>query len=190
MTKNRWWLLVVYCLLALIIISTIVCCFVKVSYKPEIESPDAYYISVENQADYDLADKTNEKEKYEKIDKAFFDSFSETFLTALFSGRLSKSSRIEYYSQTPMFDGYKVKLIYAKSQKIRLGGKDFNPPTDTSETVEFAEILVDVKAGEGYTTHYIYYPYTYTDSSNVQKTGYFRQTVVANFDSLYTLLAK
>ena len=190
MTKNRMWLLVVYCLLALIIIATIVSCFVKVSYRPEIQSPDAYYISIENQAEYDLADKTNELERYKKIDKAFFDSFGETFLTSLFSGRLSKTSRIEYYSQTPMFDGYKVKLIYATSQKIRQGGKDFNPPTNTSETADFTEILVDVKQGQGYTTHYIYYPYTYTDSNNVQKTGYFRQTVVANFDNLYTLLSK
>ena len=189
MTKSKWWLLVIYCLLAVIVIATIVSCFVKVSYKPEIDGPDAYYISIENQATYDLADKVNEPERYNKIDKAFTESFRETFLTSLFSGRLSTKSRIESYVQTPSFSGYKLKLIYATQKTIKQHGKNFNPPTNTAETVEYNEILIDVKSGLGYTTQYVYYPYTYTDSNNVQKTGYFRQSVIANFDALYELLA-
>ncbi len=187
--KNRWWLAVVYCLLALLVISVVVSCFVKVSSKPEIQGPDVYYIKVENQAEYTLADKEHNTEKYNKINDAFEGSFKEAFLTSLFSGRLSFESKIENMTSAPTFKGYKVKLGYASEQTVMYKGKEFNPPTNTAETVKYTSAYIDITEGQGYTTQYLYYEYTYTDASNTQKTAYYKQSFLANFDELYKLLA-
>ena len=186
--KNRWWLIAVYCVLAVLVVAIVVSCFVKVSSKPQIENPDYYYIKVEGQAEYSLADKVENKEKYDKINDAFEKSFSEAFLTSLFSGRLSFESKIENVTSDPSFDGYKVKLGYATEQTIMFKGKEYNPPTNTEEVIKYSTILIDITEGEGYATHYIYYEYHYTDSSNVQKTAYYKQSIKANFDDLYNLL--
>ena len=188
--KNKWWLVALYCLLAVIIVATIVSCFVKVSSKPQINSPDYYYIKLENQAEDQLADKVENKAKYDKINTAFENSFKENFLTSLFSGRISFESRIESLTNAPSFLGYKFKLGYATTQKIMYKGKEYNPPTNSQEIVEYTEILIDITSGAGYSTHYIYYPYSYTDASNTVQTGYYQQTIKANFDELYKLLAE
>ena len=142
--KNKWVLITVYCLLAVLVALIAVSCFVKVDSKPQIDSPDAYYITLDNQeAYYDIADKVNSKDQYDKINKAFENSFKETYITSLFSGRLSFESRID--NQKPStFSGYKLKLIYATDQVIMFKGKEYNPPTNTQETVSYNEILIDI----------------------------------------------
>ena len=187
--KNRGWLIVVYAIVALIIVATIVSCIVKVNKKPDIQEPHAYAISIENQANYNLCDKDTDKEKYDEINKVFLSSFEENLLTSLFSGRLFYNSRIDSLKPST-FSGYKLKLIYAQDQTIKLNGKAYNPPTNSSETITYREILIDVQENQGYTTHYIYYPYEYTDTNSIVKTGYYRQTIMANFDELYKALAE
>ena len=189
--KNKWWLIVVYCLLAVLVVSVVVSCFVKVSSKPEINGPDYYYVITDSQlSPLPFADKENNKEKYDEINNAFEKSFKEALLTSLFSGRLSFESKIEVYTSAPTFKGYKLKLGYGKAQKIMYKGKEYNPPTNSQETVEYKGILIDVQNGLGYTTNYIYYEYSYIDTNNVQQTGYYQQSIQANFDELYKVIAE
>ena len=39
MTKNRWLLITIYCLVGLLVVATVVCGLVKTNYKPQIINP-------------------------------------------------------------------------------------------------------------------------------------------------------
>lgn len=187
--KNKWWLILVYAVVSILLIATAVSCFVQVTRKPDIVEPHSYFISIDNQADYDLCDKENETEKYNKINQAFNNSFKESLLTSLFSGRLFSSSRIDP-EKPKTYSGYKLKLFFEQPQKIKLNGKIYNPPTNTATSITYQEIYIDIPQDKGYTTHYLYYFYEYTDSNDVVKSSYYRQSFLANFDALYDLLSE
>lgn len=187
--KNKGWLILTYCLVAVLVLSTIVCCFVKTSYRPEIENPYAFTAQISGNADsYIACDKDHNTERYNEVLEAFNSSFEESVLSSLFSGRLFGKSRIESSQSLPSFSGYTLKLSFATKQTIVLNGKEYNPPTNSSQTIEYEEIYVDVANDNGFGVNYVYYVYKYVDSSNINRTTYYKQTVQCNFDGLYDLL--
>ncbi len=187
--NNKWWLIVIYCLVSVIILSTIVSCFVKVSYKPEIANPEIYYAQSNNE--YITGDKQLNTKVYDEINKAFNDAFKENLLSSLFSSRIRAKSRIESSSKLPTFSGYQLRLSYTQEQTIMLNGEVYKPSTNTSQTIHYEQIYVDVVAEQGMSTNYIYYEYYSVSSSGVVSTkpSYYKQTVVCNFDELYNVLA-
>ena len=187
--KNKGVLIAVYCLVAVLVLSTIVCCFVKTSYRPEIQDPYAFTAYISGNADsYIACDKDNNKDRYNEVLTTFNDSFTESVLSSLFSGRMFSKSRIESSQSLPSFSGYTLKLSFATKQTIMLNGKEYNPPTNSSQTIEYDEIYVDVAGDNGFGVNYVYYVYNYVDSSNINRTTYYKQTVKANFNELYDLL--
>ena len=184
--KNKWILVTVYALLAVIVILTAVSYFVQVSHRPEIKDPQKYSIQVENQAIYDDADKNLDQEKYKKLNDAFNKSFKESFLISLFSGRNGYESTIIQLNPAT-FKGYKVTLYYPEEQVVMLNGKEYSKKTDTQENVTYHEIIFSVQEGLGMSEQYVYYAHEYNSESG-PKTVYYRQTIIANFDEFYNAI--
>ena len=187
--KNRWWLIAVYCLVALLVVLTIVACFVPVSKRPEIEDPHAYEIRLDNQAFYQLCDVENNKEKYDRVNAAFNAAFNESFLTSLFSGRLGYTNRIDSTSPSSTFSGYRLNLMYATEQPIMQNGKIYTQSAYSEDPIYYDEITLEITQDAGMTTHYLFYICEY-EHNGVIRTRYYRQSFIANFDELYELLSE
>ena len=192
--KNRTWLIAIYAIVAVLVVLIIVSCFIPVNKKPEIEDPYGYGFRVGDTAEYPLlADIENNKEKYDEINKVFNDSFSESFIVSLFSGRIGYNNRIES-SSSPSTSGYTLYLDYATPQTIMRNGEIYTQSSYSTDPIYFDRIIVQVTEGEGMTTHYFYYSCDPdlndnwgTDSSSFR---YYRQSFVANFDALYDYLTE
>ena len=191
--KNRTWLIAIYAIVAVLVVLIIVSCFIPVNKKPEIQDPYSYAFRVGSLAEYHLADKENNKEKYDEINKVFNDSFSESFIVSLFSGRIGYNNRIES-SSSPSTSGYTLYLDYATPQTIMRNGEIYTQSSYSTDPIYFDRIIVQVTEGEGMTTHYFYYVCDPvfndnwgTDSSSFR---YYRQSFVANFDALYDYLTE
>ncbi len=193
--KNRTWLIAVYAIVAVLVVLIIVSCFVPVNKKPEIQDPYSYELRIDGAlAEYPLlADKENNKEKYDEINQVFNDSFSESFIVSLFSGRIGYNNRIES-SSSPSTSGYTLYLDYATPQTIMRNGEIYTQSSYSTDPIYFDRIIVQVNESEGMTTHYFYYSCDPelndnwgTDSSSFK---YFRQSFVANFDALYDYLTE
>ena len=184
--KNRWWLTLIYCLCGLLIISTVVCCVVNVNYKPQIQTPYVINVQDNNYAKYTVGSSQTGGRYNEMLD-AFNNSFSENVLTSIFSGRAGFDSRIiESTSKDPMasFTGFKVRFTCEESE-IMLNGKPYNPPTNTSKTLKYTDIIFNVTENDSMQKHYIYYAVIDDVTS---KTVYYQQTVMCDFSGLYDLL--
>ncbi len=187
--KNKGWLILTYCIVAVLVLSTIICCFVKTSYRPEIQDPYAFTAYISGNADsYIACDKDHNTDRYNEVLKEFNGAFEESVLSSLFSGRLFSASRIESSQSLPSFSGYTLKLSFATKQTIMLNGKEYNPPTNSSQTIEYDEMYIDVAGDNGFGVNYVYYVYNYVDSSDINRTTYYKQTVKCNFNDLYDLL--
>lgn len=195
--KNKWWLILVYCLAGVLLVSTIACCIIKVNYKPEIENPFVINIQEQNYAKYISAVQNAENEndevlekRYNEIMEKFDKAFEETVLTSVFSGRASTASRIIESSKSKpenSFTGFKVKFTYLEEKTIMLNNKPYNPPTNSAQTIQYKEIVFDVTKTEGMAKHYIYY--VTIDEEDTTKYVYFEQSVMCDFGDLYELLA-
>ena len=97
--KNRWWLMAVYIILAVLVVLVVASCFIPVSKKPDIDDPLTYELRVDGVAETFLADKENSSERYNEVNKEFNDSFSESFLVSLFSGRIGYTNSIRSTSR-------------------------------------------------------------------------------------------
>ena len=193
MTKNnRLFMILIYCIVGVLVLSTLVLYLIPVNYKPEIETPSAISITESSGGSSSiLCSEDNAVDRYNEINDEFKKSFTESVLTGIFSGRLGVKSRIEsYYSSDPTsnFSGYVVNFIFKTKQTIMLNGKEYNPPTNSNETIQFDEIIFELAEDQGFGTHYIYYVYEYTDSSNIERTMYYKQSITCNFDGLYDLI--
>ena len=193
--KNRTWLIAIYAVVAVLVVLIIVSFFIPVNKKPEIQDPYSYELRIDGSlAEYPLlADKDNNKEKYDEINKVFNDSFSESFIVSLFSGRIGYNNRIESSSR-PSTSGYTLYLDYATPQTIMRNGEIYTQSSYSTDPIYFDRIIVQVTEGEGMTTHYFYYSCDPdlndnwgTDSSSFR---YYRQSFVANFDALYDYLTE
>lgn len=194
--KNRTWLIAIYAIVAVLVVLIIVSCFIPVNKKPEIQDPTSYYLKIDGVAEYPLlADKNNNKKRYDEINKIFNSSFSESFIVSLFSGRIGYNNRIESSSR-PSETGYILHLYYEgkEPQKIMRNGEIYTQSSWSTDAIYYDEIIVQVTEGEGMTTHYFYYSCDPalndkwgTDSSSFR---YYRQSFVANFDALYDYLTE
>ena len=193
--KNRTWLIAIYAVVAVLVVLIIVSYFIPVNKKPEIQDPYSYELRIDGSlAEYPLlADKDNNKEKYDEINKVFNDSFSESFIVSLFSGRIGYNNRIGSSSR-PSTSGYTLYLDYATPQTIMRNGEIYTQSSYSTDPIYFDRIIVQVTEGEGMTTHYFYYSCDPdlndnwgTDSSSFR---YYRQSFVANFDALYDYLTE
>ena len=194
MTKsNKWLMILIYCIVGVLVLSTVILYIVPVSYRPEIGTPNAISITESSGGSSSiLCSDDNAVERYNEINEEFENAFSESVLTGIFSGRIGTNSRIEtYYKTNPTseFSGYIVRFMFKTKQTVMLNGKEYNPPTNSSETIEFDEIVFELAQDKGFSTHYIYYVYQYQDTTNVERTMYYRQSIMCNFDDLYNLVS-
>ncbi len=191
--KNKWWLITIYAVVAVLVVLIIVSCFVPVNKKPEISDPHSYELRIDGTlAEYPLlADIEKNKDKYDEINKIFNRAFKESFIVSLFSGRIAYNNRVES-SSTPSSSGYILYLDYATPQIIMRNGENYTLTSNRTEPIYFDKIMVQISEGQGMTTHYFYYVCdpdlndTWTTSSD----RYFRQSFVANFDELYEYLTE
>lgn len=192
--KNKWWIITAYCLVALLVVLIVVSCLVKINKKPEIKDPYSYEFLVDgNTAEYPfMASLDNNKDKYDEINKIFNDSFSESLIVSLFSGRIGYNNRIEPYTSKPATTGYILYLDFGDAQKIMRNGKEYTQTSYSRDPIYYERIIVLVSQGQGMTTHYFYYECD--PSLNEGWTGtskkYYRQSFVANFDALYDYLTE
>lgn len=186
--KNKLWLIAVYCVVGILLISVIVSSIIKMDYKPEIDNPYIINIQDGTYAKYIAASKENNTERYNEILDEFNKSFDESVLTAVFSGKTGFESIVsEYGKNNPNtnFTGFRVEFVYETEKTIMLNEKPYNPPTDTSKTISYTKILFDVNEEAGMSRHYIYYV-SYDQAT--QKNIYYQQSVMCDFADLYALL--
>lgn len=182
--KNRWWLMAVYIILAVLVVLVVASCFIPVSKKPDIDDPLTYELRVDGVAETFLADKENSSERYNEVNKEFNDSFSESFLVSLFSGRIGYTNSIRSTTR-PSTSGYTLYLYYNSD----------NAPTFTynNTTYYYDEIRLTISEDKGMTSQEFYYvcsPELNNFTTNTNSTRYFLQTFIANFDGLYDYLTE
>ncbi len=191
--KNRWYLIVAYCTLAVLVVLVVASCFIPVNKKPDTIDPLTYVLLIDGDvAEYPFSpNKDIEPEKYDKVNKIYNDSFSESFLVSLFSGRIGYTNRVEYYSTSkPSTSGYVLDLFFNQEQPpaIKNNGKLYQP---AGSAIYYDEILVFVTQDQGMSINYFYYvcrPELNNWTSSTTRTRYYRQSFVANFDDLYDFL--
>lgn len=188
--KNKLWLIAVYCIVGVLLISVIACSIANMSYRPQIEDPLIINIQDGSYGKYITGSKENNQEVYDEILEKFNKSFNESVLSSVFSGRSGFESIVSEYGKTnpnTNFTGFRVTLEYNVNdpKTIMLDGKPYNPPTNTSKIIKYTKIIFDVNETAGMTRHYIYYvSYDEATSKNI----YYQQSVMCDFSDLYALL--
>ncbi len=178
--KSRWWLIATYCTLAVLVILVVASCFIPVNKKPDIIDPLIYELRVNGVAEPPISANKDDKQLYDEINKVFNDSFSESFLVSLFSGRIGYTNSIRSISK-PSTTGYTLYLLYNTEQPQSF--------VYNNTTYYYDEIRLTVSQDQGMTTHEFYYVCSPDYNDALSTTRYFLQTFVANFDSLYDYFA-
>jgi hypothetical protein len=158
------------------------------NYRPQIDNPYIINIQDGSYAKYIAASKENNTERYNEIVDEFNQSFNESVLTSVFSGKSGFTSIVSEYGKTnpnTNFTGFRVEFVYEQEKTIMLNDKPYNPPTNTSKTISYTKILFDVTEEEGMARHYIYYV-SFDEVS--QKNVYYQQSVMCDFSDLHALL--
>ena len=184
MKKNKWLIIVVYSLLAVIVAGVIACCFIKVNYAPDLNEPDVISASYINsiKPGAGTCTKNQTPEKFEDIMKEYNHAFNETVITSLFAGRIGKKSEIKQWENskepTSQFNAYKLTFKFNKQQTIKVNGKVYYPSTNSQMELNFYECFMEIDNKEGICEHTIYY---------VVGSTYYYQVVTADFSGLFNL---
>ena len=187
MKKNKWLLITVYSILAVIIVGVIVCCFVKVSYSPNLNEPNVISASYTNSTKPGAGTCTKDQtpEKFNDIMKEYYNSYYETVISAVFSGRAGIKSTVKQWENSNApdkeFDSYKLIFKFNEEQTIKVNGKVYYPSTNSQMELKYNQCFMEIDETEGLCEHRIYY---------VVGSTYYYQTVIADFSGLFNLLEK
>lgn len=177
--------IVTYSLLGVVVLGFILCSIIKINFRPEMKLPttadnDKIQISVSGTAKVESSD---ENINYKTFTSKFDDSFKLTILYSLFSGKIGNEMVIDETKSEPSYTGYKVQFIYAQTQTLKKDGKEV-PIADNSNTpITYNSVVFDVPQDKGLVETNIYF-------YNTSETNYYKLTVFANFDNLYTYISE
>ena len=194
MKKNKLPLIIAMCLAVVLVVGIICMCVIQKDYRPNFEQPYAISFKDGSFNAVQLADKEKTPEKYNKILSEINNTFKESFISSLFSGRLFFNSEVIQSSESNPYDkmsGIRVTFTYNSENQPKIknpDGSDFKPKTNTNQTVTYTEIIFEVAQNKGLTLNSIYYVNKYYDNSNIERTRYYKQSFYANFDELYEIL--
>lgn len=185
MKKNKWLLTIVYSLLAVIIVGVIVCCFVKVSYSPNLNEPNVISASYINSTKPGAGTCTKDQtpEKFEDIMEKYNASYSETVISSVFSGRVGAKSTVKQWESSiepsKEFVSYKLVFKFNEEQTIKVNDKVYHPSTNSQIELKYYECFMEIDETEGLCEHKIFY---------IVGSTYYYQTVIADFSGLFKLL--
>lgn len=190
--KNKWWLILIYCLCGILVATAITLSIVKTNYAPDVAKP--IMINIEgSDKPFPGGSTSNEEDKkvYDKVMTNYNRAFTESVMSGFFSGRTSFRSRIEECTgsnKDPIkkLTGYKVIFTFSESQTLMLNGKIYNPPTNSNTTVKYSRMIFNVVEGEKMQSHDIYFESRENDSTTPI---YYKQTVMCNFNDLYETIS-
>lgn len=194
--KNKWWLILIYCICGILIATAITLSVVKTNYAPDAIEPS--FINIKQTGSnkpFPGGRKDSEDDKdvevYNNLMSDYKSAFRESVMSGFFSGRTSFKSRIEECigtNKNPIekLTGYVVTFYFPEEQTLTLNGKIYNPPTNSSEMLKYTEMTFSVSEGEKMQSHYVYFKCV---ADNTAGYTYYRQTVMGNFVDMYKTIS-
>ena len=190
MSKKKVSLIVGYSLLAVIGIAIILCALIPVRYMPEVKDPQYVTISSlsnsRKQVFYDVNSQYFNKDGYNEFMDEFKSSFSQSVLTAMFTGKLSSNQEVY---PNPDFnyptEGYKITFGYLEYQKIMLNGKVYKDPTYSTRDAEYKTMNCYISDEEGFVTFYMYF-----EDDSESTTVVYRMNTIASTKGLYNYISE
>ena len=193
--KNKWWLILIYCICGVLIATAISLSVIKTNYAPDVNEPILINIrQVGSSKPFPHGQKESEDNKdvevYNKIMTNYNDAFRESVMSGFFSGRTSFKSRIEECTGTnrnpiDKLTGYVVTFIFPEEQTLMLNGKIYNPPTNSNMVLKYTEMSFSVNEDEKLQSHDIYFKCI---ADNTAGYTYYRQTVMGSFADMYNTI--
>lgn len=172
--KKKIGLGIVLGLVALLSAMVVIMVIIPVNYKPAISAPNRIAV-INVDSEQHLCTPDENKEIYDETLNLFEQSFSRSFLSALFAGQLGGSpEKIPQTDVLPSFTGYRITFKYNESQTLIVNGK-------SSEHL-FDRAILEVKKTDSYRQITIYFQQV-TNSKY-----YYYLTTFANQSALYDYL--
>jgi len=172
--KKKLGLGIVLGLIALLSAMVVIMVMIPVNYKPEISSPNRIAVLNSENREH-LCTETENSEIYDETIKLFEQSFSRSFLSALFAGQLGGTTeKIPETNTLQDFTGYKVTFKYNEPQTLIVNGK--------SSGHKFNKMILEVKEINAYRQLTVYFQQT-TNSK-----FYYYITTYANQSELFEYL--
>lgn len=196
--KKKIATLISLCAFFALAVVIIVLATVPANLRPNCVSNDFYqakfYTSGSTDAAVGSVLKADEKDKYESLVKDLNESFAQSYISAIFSGSLSrydveekKYNTFETTAKTDIGSSKYVELLYSEAQTFtnRNGSKyQTNASTSDKWTITFKKVYIVIDEQNGFkdTSVYICADYTYDDGeTTTQDNGkYIKITIRAN----------
>lgn len=194
--KNKWWLILIYCICGILIATSITLSIVKTNYAPDVDEPAIINIKQAGSSKpFPGGEKDSEDSKdvevYNNLMSNYKSAFEESVMSGFFSGRTSFKSRIEECNGTnknpvEKLTGYVVTFYFQEPQTLTLNGKIYNPPTNSNLVLKYTEMTFSVSEGEKLQSHYVYFKCI---ADNTAGYTYYRQTVMGSFADMYKTIS-
>lgn len=138
-------------LIAILSILIVVAVVVPVNYKPAILAPDriTVYDNKNSENKSMFCSPSQNLEIYEKISTHFEQSFTRSYLSALFAGQLSGEVKVSQVTTLQTFSNFKVVFKYNNEQTLTVNG--------VTSVHKYNKIILEVKNVDSYREMNIYF---------------------------------
>lgn len=169
-------------MIALLSVMVVIMVMVPVNYKPEISLPNRIAV-LNSENKQHLCTETENKEIYDETMELFEQSFSRSFLSALFAGQLSGTTeKVPETNTLQNFSGYKITFKYNEPQTLIVNGK--------SPEHKFNKMILEVKETNAYRQLTVYFQQATNSKFYYYITTYANQSALFEYlDTLDYLIA-
>lgn len=174
----------VYTALCALIIAVVLGAFIPKSFMPGLNKPFSIGIRAQNSTNVDLIDSNQNNSRFNDFYKQFEKAFNQNYLTAIFSGNIAFSQRVELMTSVPAYKDLVMTFTYSEPQNVKVNNKDYAYHTDTSKILKYTKVVFDLQKELAFTENYLYFVIE-EEVNDVVKTNYYRMGFLANFDELY-----
>ena len=139
-------------ILAILAVAVIIMASIQVNYKPQIANPTVISITNANSKNITLTEEENEK-IYNEVLTQFENSFTRSYLSALFAGQTSNENDAIQTNNLENFNSYKVVFNYSNNpQDLTINGE--------TKPQKYSQIIFGVSDFEGYQKINVYFKHS------------------------------